>query len=75
MTPLDRYAVIYMAGLAVALFAPIIILLIVATMNLREWREPRDPVKRLRHLEKGRRAQASEYDPAQAPWARRNGAR
>lgn len=75
MTPLDRYAILYMIGLAIALFAPIIIMLIVAWMNLRDWREPRDPVKRLRNLEQGRRAQAADYDHSRSPWVRRNEAR
>ncbi len=58
MRPLDGYAIMYMAGLAIALFAPIIVLLIVATLRLRDYREPRDPIRRVQNIERGRRAQS-----------------
>lgn len=67
MEAIDSYVALYMVGLAVALFAPVGILLAVAWLNLRSWREPRDPMKRLRKVEQGRRAQASQYDPSRDP--------
>lgn len=70
MAPLDRYAILYMAGLAIALFMPVIILLIVASLRLRDYREPRDPVRRLWNIERGRRAQSEQYNPAASPWRR-----
>lgn len=67
MEPIDRYTALYMVGLAIALFAPIGVMLFVGWLNLRSWREPRDPVKRLRKIERARRAQAAQYDPSRDP--------
>lgn len=75
-TSTDQYTALYAIGLAVALFVPVGIMLVVSWLSTHGWREPRNPVKRLRRIERARRAQAAQYDPSRDPRpAAGNGAR